>query len=92
LRVLARRVTVGSSVGLHARPAAVFCAAVSKQQARVTIEKDGGPAVDARSIIRVLSLHIRGGESVILRTEDDDAADSLEELAALVGSELDAVS
>ena len=36
--MLMRRVTVGSSVGLHARPAAVFCAAVSKQPAPVTIE------------------------------------------------------
>jgi phosphotransferase system HPr-like phosphotransfer protein len=40
----------------------------------------------------VLSLHIRGGDTVILRTEDDDAAESLEELASLVASELDAVS
>jgi phosphocarrier protein len=70
----------------------MFCAAVAKQQAPVTIEKDGGAAVDARSIIRVLSLHIRGGETVILRTQDDGAADSLDELAALVASELDAVS
>jgi phosphocarrier protein HPr len=90
--MLMRRVTVGSSVGLHARPAAVFCAAVGKQSAPITIEKDGGQAVEARSIIRVLSLHIRGGDTVILRTEDDDAAESLEELASLVASELDAVS
>lgn len=90
--MLMRRVTVGSSVGLHARPAAVFCAAVSQRSAPFTIEKDGGPAVDARSIIRVLSLHIRGGDAVILRTEDDGAAESLEELASLVASELDAVS
>ena len=44
-----RRVVVGSKVGLHARPAAMFVQAAAKQPVKVTIAKAGGDPVDARS-------------------------------------------
>ena len=51
-----RRVNVGSKVGLHARPAAMFVQAAAKQPVKVTIAKAGGDPVDARSILSVLAL------------------------------------
>jgi phosphocarrier protein len=93
--MLERRVTVGSSIGLHARPATAFCAAASKQPVRVTIGRDEGPSVDARSIIMVMSLRIKGGETVVLRADDEggqDALDALDALVTLVASELDSVA
>ena len=51
-----RRVAVGSKVGLHARPAAMFVQAAAKQPVKVTIAKVGGDPVDARSILSVLAL------------------------------------
>lgn len=87
-----RRVTVGSSVGLHARPAAVFCTAASKQPAAVTIGREDGPAVDARSILMVMSLRMKGGETVVLRTDDTAGDAALDELAGIVGSEFDSVA
>src|SRR6266508_3292014 len=59
-----RRVVVGSKVGLHARPAALFVQAAAKQPVKVTIAKGNRPPVDARSILAVLSLDARGGEEV----------------------------
>ena len=84
-----RRVVVGSKVGLHARPAAMFVQAAAKQPVKVTIAKTGGNPVDARSILSVLALDARGGDEVVLAAEGDGADQALDELAALVARDLD---
>jgi phosphocarrier protein HPr len=86
-----RRVVVGSKVGLHARPAALFVQAAAKQPVKVTIAKGNRPPVDARSILAVLSLDARGGEEVVLHADGSDQAEAaLDELAALVATDHDA--
>jgi phosphocarrier protein HPr len=77
-------VTVGSSVGLHARPASLFVQAAAKQPVPVKIGKPGGELVDARSILLVLGLDARGGEDIILSAEGDGAERALSELATVV--------
>jgi phosphocarrier protein HPr len=84
-----RRVVIGSKVGLHARPAAMFVQAAAKQPVKVTIAKVGGDPVDARSILSVLALDARGGEEVVLAADGDGAEQALDELAALVAMDLD---
>ena len=85
-----RRVVIGSKVGLHARPAAMFVQAAAKQPMKVTIAKAaGGDPVDARSILSVLALDARGGDEVVLAAEGDGAEQALDELAALVTRDLD---
>ena len=85
-----RRVNVGSKVGLHARPAAMFVQAAAKQPVKVAIAKaGGGDPVDARSILSVLALDARGGDEVVLAAEGDGADQALDELAALVSRDLD---
>ena len=49
-------VTVASSVGLHARPAALLASAVNDSGLDVTIVLPGGDAVDAGSILEVMTL------------------------------------
>ena len=85
-----RRVVVGSKVGLHARPAALFVQAAAKQPVRVTIARDGKPPVDAKSILAVLGMDVRGGEEVILAAEGEGAEAALDDLAALVATDHDA--
>ena len=85
-----RKVTVGSSVGLHARPAAIFTQAAAKLPVKVTIGKPGGKPVDARSVLFVLGLDVRGGEEVVLTAPDGDGADdALDQLEALLQRDLD---
>jgi phosphocarrier protein HPr len=84
-----RKVTVASSVGLHARPATIFVQAAAKQPVKVTIAKPGGDPVDARSVLFVLSLDVRGGQEVVLAAEGDGADAALDELAALLSRDLD---
>jgi phosphocarrier protein HPr len=84
-----RIVTVASRVGLHARPAAVFVKAAGGAGVPVTIAKEGKEPVSARSILAVLGLDVRGGEQVTLEAEGDGANAALDELEALLGSDLE---
>jgi phosphocarrier protein HPr len=84
-----RTVTVASRVGLHARPAAVFVKAASAAAVPVTIAKADKAPVNARSILAVLGLDVRGGEQVTLSAEGDGADEALDELEAVLGSDLE---
>ena len=85
-----KTVTVGSSVGLHARPASLFVQAAARQSVKVKIAKPGGDPVDARSILLMLGLDARGGEEVVLSAEGDGAEQALDELATVVATDHDA--
>lgn len=86
-----RRAVVASRVGLHARPAAAFVQAVHQVGMPVTIAKGDGDAVDAASILNVLTLNAAAGDEVVLRTEVDgaDATAALDSLADLLTRDLD---
>jgi phosphocarrier protein HPr len=82
-------VTVGSASGLHARPASLFSQAALASGATVTIAKADGKAVNAASILGLLTLGVAHGEKVTLSTEGDNADDALAKLTALLESNLD---
>lgn len=85
-----RNVVIGSSVGLHARPAALFVQAAAKQPVKVRIAKVGADPVDARSILSVLALDARNGDEVVLSAVGEGDETALAELAALLERDLDA--
>ena len=85
-----RTVTVGSRSGLHARPASLFVQAATRQPVKITVARDGGDPVDARSLLSVLALGAAHGDTVVLAAEGDGADAALDELAALVADDLDA--
>ena len=84
-----RQVTIGSKVGLHARPASLFAKAVKSAGIPVKIAKDGRPPVNAASLLSLLTLGAEFGEEVTLSAEGDGADAALDELAAMLGSDLD---
>lgn len=85
-----RTVSIASSVGLHARPAALFVQAASATGLDVEIAREGEEAVDATSILGVMALGARHGEQVVLTAEGDDAEPVLDGLVALLSRDLDA--
>jgi len=85
-----RTVTIASSVGLHARPAALFVKAVNAAGLAVQISKEGEEPVDARSILGVMALGAKHGEQVLLTASGDGAEAALDELVALLSQDLDA--
>lgn len=80
---------VGSTSGMHARPASLFSQAAAATGTTVTIGKVGGKAVNAASILGLLTLGINHGEEVTLTTEGDNADEALATLSALLESDLD---
>ena len=82
-------VVVGSTSGLHARPASLFSQAALASGARVTIAKAGGSPVNAASILGLLTLGVSHGEEVTLTTEGENADEALASLTALLESNLD---
>ncbi|MFM9376239.1 HPr family phosphocarrier protein [Gordonia sp. VNK21] len=80
-------VTVGSAVGLHARPAAVIAEAASALSTPVTLAVAGGEPVDAGSALMIMTLGAEKGASVVVESDDQAAVD---QIAALVEKDLDA--
>jgi len=84
-----RTVVVASSVGLHARPASLFSQAAAKTGVVVTITSAAGKSVNAASILGVLSLGVSHGEEVTLSSDADGADAALDDLVALLATDLD---
>jgi len=85
-----RTVTIASSHGLHARPAKLFSAAAKDSGLDVTIAKVDGKAVNAASILGVISLGANTGDVVTLSVEGDGAEGVLDQLAGMLETDQDA--
>lgn len=75
-------VVVASKVGLHARPASLLIKAAAAAGVSVTIGRVGEAAVNAASMLSVLALGAKHGESVEITVEDGPNSDTI--LAGLV--------
>lgn len=82
--------SVGSRVGLHARPASLFVQAVGASGHEVTISKSNGDSADGASILAVLAMAAGHGETLELLVSGEDAERVADELATLLESDLDA--
>ena len=85
-----RNVVIGSGSGLHARPASLFVQAAGRQPVAVTVGRPGERAVDARSLLSVLALGAKHGETLVLAAEGEGADAAIDELTALVAADHDA--
>jgi phosphocarrier protein HPr len=91
--MIERKATVASRVGLHARPAAIFAEAAGDLPVEVTIALEGSPAdeaMDASSILSLMSLGAEHGDVVVLRSEDDGADEALDSLVRILETDHDA--
>lgn len=83
-----KTVTVGSSVGLHARPAAIIAEAAGEYDDDITLSVEGNEeGVDAASPLLIMTLGAEKG-TVVTVTSDNEAA--VDEIAALIAKDLDA--
>lgn len=86
--MISRSVVIASSVGLHARHAAVLADAVDESGVDIVISFDGEEA-DAASLLEIMTLGVKHGDEVTLSTEDDNAGAVLDSLAKLLSRDLD---
>lgn len=87
---LQRRATVASKSGLHARPAAAVAEAAAAQSVVVKISRDTTGWIDASSALGLMTLGAACGDEVVLTAEGDDAGTTLDAIAALIETDLDA--
>ena len=79
------RLRVENRLGLHARPAARFVAAVSELEARVDVRnatREKGPG-DGRSLTGLAILNVRQGDEIVVRASGAEASAALAALQAL---------
>ncbi|MGO2745228.1 HPr family phosphocarrier protein [Microbacterium sp.] len=86
---VARTVRIGSSHGLHARPAKLFAQAAKESGIPVTIAKGDGKAVNAASILGVIALAVEHGDYVTLTADGEGAEGILDTLTELLTTDHD---
>ncbi|HEV2779815.1 MAG TPA: dihydroxyacetone kinase phosphoryl donor subunit DhaM [Actinophytocola sp.] len=77
-----------NEIGLHARPAALLARSVSDVDAQVTVAFAGKQA-DARSILAVMALGARGGDTVRVSAAGPQAAEALRRVRDLADRRFD---
>ncbi|ANE04214.1 HPr family phosphocarrier protein [Corynebacterium crudilactis] len=85
-----KTVTVGSSVGLHARPASIIAEAAAEYDDEILLTlvgSDDDEETDASSSLMIMALGAEHGNEV---TVTSDNAEAVEKIAALIARDLDA--
>lgn len=76
--------TLRNPLGLHARPAAQLANALAGLEATVTIERADGHQANARSLLAVVALSLRGGAEVAITATGPDATPALSAIRTLI--------
>jgi phosphocarrier protein len=78
-------VTLLTEDGLHARPAGLLVKVAGQFQSKVELTANG-LTKNAKSIMSLMSMGLKGGEEIILRADGDDAAQAIESIKTLFES------
>lgn len=79
-----RTLTLRNPLGLHARPAALLARLVADRQATVRVGRPGGAGVDVRSVLAVVGLGLRGGDTVEVAAGGADAESVVAAVSAAI--------
>ncbi len=75
--------TITHSVGLHARPAALFVQTAKRYGSTITVRM-GERKANAKSMVQVLTLAAKQGSELTIQAEGDDAEQALGALKELI--------
>lgn len=84
--MVTRTTTITDPVGIHARPAAKFAQAATASGCSVTIAKQGGNPVPAGSILSIMGLGIKQGDTVVINVEGTDADACADKLIGILAN------
>lgn len=79
--------TVGSAVGLHARPAADFVRIAAASKHAVTVTNREGKKAKGDSILAILSLGAKHGEIITIEVQGSDDEAVLQALVSVVSGD-----
>ena len=84
------QVTITHAVGLHARPSVKFTKLAKTFDAKTEIAPtQGGPWIDAKSIVKVMAMKAPEGTILHIRASGKDADEAVATLRALVERNFD---
>ncbi len=88
--MIAIEVQVENPSGLHARPATLFTEAAGEFQSRITVENidRGSRAVDAKSLLMLLTIGVISGHRIRISADGPDAEAAVEKLREMVATGL----
>ena len=78
-------ITIENKTGIHARPASIFVQTATKFKSKVQIQAKG-KAVDAKSILMIMSMGLVKGTEITIAAEGEDEAAAVQALKDLVVS------
>lgn len=77
--------TVNDKQGLHMRPAGILAKQAGSYPCTITLEKDGKPPVNAKSVFSIMGLSVKQGETIVIRCEGEEEEQAARELQAFLG-------
>ncbi len=80
--------TIKNSVGLHARPAALFVRTCSKYRSEIFVEKEG-KRVNAKSIMGIMALGVYPDEEIKIIVDGIDEEAALKDIMDLIENRLE---
>ncbi|MBM7557960.1 HPr family phosphocarrier protein [Halanaerobacter jeridensis] len=83
-----KKVMIQNETGIHARPASMLVEEASNYDSDVELLKDG-QAVNAKSIMGIMSLGIKQSTEVTVRAEGADAEEAVDAIVELIQSGFD---
>ena len=80
------KILIKNKVGLHARPAAVFVQTAKKYTADISVQNltTGESAVDAKSILMLLTLGVAQNHEILLKADGGDEEIAMKGLCDLI--------
>ena len=84
-----RQVVIEHASGLHARPAVKLAKLAKSFTSKVMIGRVDGPPADAKSLIRVMGLKVKAGETLAIGAEGPDEAEAVAALEALIAGDFE---
>ncbi|HSR67974.1 MAG TPA: HPr family phosphocarrier protein [Acidobacteriota bacterium] len=84
--MIERRVKICNELGLHARAAAKMVKLAGRFNSQITLQAEGRPPADGRSILSIVLLAAGRGTEVTLRAEGEDEGEASKALVSLVES------
>ncbi len=86
--MIEKTVIIKNTLGLHARPAALFVKTTARFNCDVYVSRDD-IRVSGKSIMGIMMLAAEQGSEITIETDGEDAADCMEALTRLVTSDFE---
>ncbi len=86
--MITKTAIIKNSIGLHARPAALFVRTCSKYRCEIFVENDG-KKVNAKSIMGIMSLGVHPDEEIKIIADGIDEEAAMKDIMDLIENRLE---